>query len=69
MIFSNGNAGLLVEEHDVKGMDKNMLALLKDKNLAIEMGNAGKINIQKNFSMKKHIDKLNELVKKAYAKT
>lgn len=33
------------------------------------MGNAGKINIYENFSMKKHIDKLNELVKKAYAKT
>ena len=64
-VIIHEETGLLVEEHDVNGMAKHMLTLLKDKKLAKEMGKAGKFNIQKNFSMKKHIDKLNELVKKA----
>ena len=64
-VIIHGETGLLVNEHDVEGMANQMIELLNDKSLAIKMGNAGKIYIKENFSMKKHIDVLDGLVKKA----
>ncbi|MGN6214226.1 glycosyltransferase family 4 protein [Parafilimonas sp.] len=54
--------GLLVQEHDVDGMANNMIRILKDKMLAKEMGKAGRENIKQNFSLKKHISKLEQII-------
>ncbi len=64
-VIIDGTTGLLVPEHDVAGMSQNMAAVLRDKAFAQKMGKAGKANVLENFSMKIHIDKLNELVQSA----
>ena len=67
-VIINGVTGLLVNEHDVDGMAENMKKLLADKELAINLGNAGRENISKNYSMQKHIHILDELITKAFRK-
>lgn len=64
-VIEDGKTGLLVEEHDVKGMAKQMLRLIEDPNLAKELGAKNKKNIRENFSLNRHIDVLNELIKKS----
>lgn len=64
-VIINGKTGFLSEEHDIQEMADNMLKFLKDKNLAKSMGKSGKENISKNFTLEKHIDKLNELIGRA----
>ncbi|MBC8643952.1 glycosyltransferase family 4 protein [Flavobacterium lindanitolerans] len=64
-VIIDGETGLLFEEHDVETMAKHMKSLLKDKQLAKEMGAKGRLNIRSNFSMKRHIDILNGLILKA----
>jgi len=61
-VIINGETGLLVEEHDVFGMANAMINLLEDIDLSIRLGQNGKQNIISNFSMKRHIDKLNEIL-------
>ena len=53
-VIIHNKTGLLVKEHDVDGMAKNIIQLLKDKSIAIKYGNEGK-NIKINFSTKHHI--------------
>jgi glycosyltransferase involved in cell wall biosynthesis len=62
-VIINGETGILVEEHDVKGMANAMRTLLLDESLAKRMGQSGKRNISKNFSMKHHIDNLNRIIR------
>lgn len=64
-VIIDGETGLLFEEHDVKRMIENMKSVLKDKQLAKDLGAKGRSNIKSNFSMKRHIDVLNDLVLKA----
>ncbi len=61
-VIIHEKSGLLVNEHDVDGMAKNMLRFLEDKTLAKEMGKYGKENILANFSMTKHIETLNKII-------
>ncbi len=61
-VIINEETGLLVNEHDVEGMSNNMIRILSDKPYAMEMGAKGRNNIAKNFSMKRHIDKIDELL-------
>lgn len=61
-VIINGETGLLSNEHNVKEMSKNMIALLDDKNLAMKMGLLGKTNILENFSIKRHISVLQEIL-------
>jgi glycosyltransferase involved in cell wall biosynthesis len=63
-VISNNETGFLVPEHDVKGMTKAMLTLLKDPTLAKEMGDRGKENISMNFNMKRHLETINSLIEK-----
>lgn len=65
-IILNKKTGLLVDEHDVEGMAKNMIELLENVELAKHLGKAGRENIQFNFSMHRHIGLLNEVIEKAY---
>jgi glycosyltransferase involved in cell wall biosynthesis len=61
-VIIHNSTGLLCEEHDVERMAENMLKLLDDKGLAISMGENGKKNIRNNFSIKKHLSILRELI-------
>lgn len=54
--------GLLVDEKDVDGMANAMFTLLTDIKLAQKLGGNGRINISKNFTMKQHIDLINNIL-------
>lgn len=56
--------GLLVEEHDVDGMAENMIKLIENRTLAMDIGNSGKIHTMEHFNLKRHIEVLDELIKK-----
>jgi len=68
-VIIDKKTGLLVNEHDVKGMAAAMIMLLKDINLAKELGSNGKINVSTHFSMERHIGELNTVLKEAYYNT
>ena len=57
--------GFLVEEHDVEEMILKMIQLLKEPGLARSMGQNAKQRIRENFSLRRHIDLLDELLQKA----
>ncbi|OEK08839.1 hypothetical protein A8C32_00755 [Flavivirga aquatica] len=62
-VVLQGETGILVDEKDVDGMAKGMIKLLENKSLAKQMGENGHENIFKNFTMSKHIDNLNAIIK------
>jgi len=64
-VIKNGKTGLLVEEHDVDGMAENMIKLLENNELAKVLGANGKKHIKDNFTLKRHIEVLDGLIKKA----
>ncbi|XMO86579.1 glycosyltransferase [Algibacter sp. AS12] len=61
-VIIHGKTGLLCKEHDVLSMSQHMLQVLDDVSFAKKLGAAGKINIKNNFSMEKHIDKLQNII-------
>lgn len=61
-VIIDQKTGLLYQEHDVKGMADGMKLLLKNKNLAKEIGQAGKERVKKHFSMDRHINRLQEIL-------
>lgn len=61
-IIEDGKNGILIKEHDVKGMEKAILKFLKNPNLAQEMGDRSRERINNHFTLEKHIQKLNELL-------
>jgi glycosyltransferase involved in cell wall biosynthesis len=63
-VIQHEKTGLLVEEHDVDTMATYMTALLKDRDYARTMGQAGRALIKSDFSMERHIGILNELLYK-----
>jgi glycosyltransferase involved in cell wall biosynthesis len=64
-VIIHGKTGLLVEEHDVDGMAENMIKLLENPEIAKEMGAKGKINIEGNFTLKRHVELLDTLIERA----
>jgi len=64
-VVIDGKTGLLVPERDIDGMAEKMLFILDNPEKAKEMGMAGRENIRANFSMKRQIDVLNEIVERA----
>jgi glycosyltransferase involved in cell wall biosynthesis len=64
-VIIHDKTGFLVKEHDVDEMSKYMTRLLLNNELARTMGKNNRKNIAKLFSMKMHIDKINELLQKA----
>lgn len=54
--------GLLIEEHDVEGMAKNMIRVIEDVEFAKKMGENGKQRILKNFTMENHIGKIQNMI-------
>ena len=62
-VIINGKTGLLCKEHDIEEMAASMIALLEQIDLAKELGRAGKKNIKKHFSMERHIEVLQDILK------
>lgn len=65
-IVINEKTGLLVKEHDVKGMADNIIRIVKDIPFAKSLGQEGRKFISENFSLKNHLSILSDTVKKAY---
>jgi len=63
-VIIDGKTGFLVKEHDVMGMSEKIKDLLLNPVLAAEMGGASRKNIQDNFSLENHLNKINELMYK-----
>ncbi|WP_242133231.1 glycosyltransferase [Aestuariivivens marinum] len=64
-VVKHGETGFLVDERDVNTMGDYMLSLIKNKNLAINLGTCGKANIQNHFSMPKHLSILQDVLNKS----
>jgi colanic acid/amylovoran biosynthesis glycosyltransferase len=61
-VITDGKTGFLVKEHDVIGMSEKIKELLFNPNIAVEMGQNSRSNIRDNFSLDKHLNKINELI-------
>jgi len=61
-VVIDGYNGFLVEEHDYKAMAESMRTLLRDRNLAKELGNNAKKRIKDHFTLEKHINCLNDIL-------
>jgi glycosyltransferase involved in cell wall biosynthesis len=61
-VVVEGETGLLVDENDVDGMADSMIQIIEDRESARRMGQNGKKRILENYSMEKHISKLNQLI-------
>jgi len=61
-VVINGETGLLVEEHDVEGMSKNMIRILEEEGLAKKLGDAGRKRVKENFSMEKHLKIIEDIL-------
>ena len=61
----DGSTGYLVEELDIDGMADRLTRLLQDKELAQRMGKNAREHIQKNFSIRRHLDCIDDVVARA----
>ena len=61
-VIIHQKTGLLCKEHDYMKMAEYMIWILDHPREAEIMGKKGKINIQNNYSMSKHINKINQLI-------
>lgn len=64
----HNETGFLVEEGDWEGMVKYMIKLIENPELAKQMGEKGRIYIEKNYSLKGQIDKLFNILQEATQK-
>lgn len=68
-VIEHGKTGYLVDEHDVDKMAHYMLHVLENPKLAMVMGQNGAKNISENFSVKKHLETLDEVIEMAVQKS
>lgn len=61
-VFTNGKHGFLVAEHDVDAMALHMCTLLEQPTIARQMGERARERVYKHFTLKKHLDLMNQLV-------
>ena len=61
-VVIENETGFLVDEGDINQMAEHMLSLVKDRNLAKQMGLKGKARIMEHFTLEKHLDTLNRLI-------
>lgn len=59
----DGETGLLVPENDVEGMASAMLSLLRDPKGALQMGRAGQVRIEENFTHIRTAERLREIMR------
>jgi colanic acid/amylovoran biosynthesis glycosyltransferase len=63
-VVAHGETGLLSEELDIKGMAKNMLELLENPEFAKRLSLNAKLNIERNFTLQKHLNIIENLILK-----
>lgn len=64
-VVIDGQTGLLSSENNTRAMTENMERIASDRKLAARMGEAGRNNIRRNFSIERHIAVLDSLIDKA----
>ncbi|WP_026727814.1 glycosyltransferase [Flavobacterium denitrificans] len=64
-VVIEGETGFLVDEHDVDTMAEKMILLLEDKTLAKKLGTNGKERIKNNFTLKRHLDVIDDLIERS----
>lgn len=57
-VVEEGETGLLVDEHDVAGMARYMVALTEDPKRAAQLGAAGRRRVIEHYSMERNMDRL-----------
>ena len=66
-IIEHGKTGYLIQKNDVKSFQNRILTLLKDKELAIKMGQIGKKKVFDHFSIDKKVKKFISMVEEDYS--
>ncbi|WGF92745.1 glycosyltransferase [Aequorivita marisscotiae] len=64
-VIENGKTGLLSNEHDVKTMSENMLKLIDNLALTKQLGASGKVKVQEEFNLEKHLEVLQKTIELA----
>jgi glycosyltransferase involved in cell wall biosynthesis len=57
--------GFLVNENDYEGMSEHCIKLLQSFDLRKKTGALGRMKMQREFTMKIHIDKMSDSIRKA----
>jgi len=63
-VIIEGKTGFLVDEHDVDDMAHKMILLLKNKELAKELGNNGKEKIKTDFTLERHLNTIDDVIER-----
>ena len=61
-VVPDEETGLLSDEYDIDTMAANMVRIANDRTLAKRLGLAASERVNKHFTMKQYIDKLNEVI-------
>lgn len=64
-VIIEDKTGLLVDEHDVDAMAEKMILLLENKALAKTLGANGKERVKNNFTLKRHLNIIDELIERS----
>ncbi|MDZ4383839.1 MAG: glycosyltransferase, partial [Thermodesulfovibrionia bacterium] len=59
----NEETGLLLPEHDVKGMADSLCKLIENPDLRLQMGRAGRKSVEARHNLRREIDSLERLIK------
>ena len=61
-VVIEGETGFIVDENDIDGMAKHILDVAKDKAVIQKLGQNAHEKIQRDYTLKKHIDKINHII-------
>lgn len=61
-VIEDKKTGILCEPNDVKSLSDALIKLLRDENLRILMGNAGKERLEKEFSFERFKKRLESIL-------
>lgn len=64
-VIAEGETGILVDEHDLEGFAQAIIKIAGDPALAAKMGAAGRRRIREHFTLERHIQSIDKLVRKA----
>jgi Glycosyltransferase len=61
-VVVDGKTGFLVQEQDIEGMANKMIFVLENKETTSLLGKNGRENVERNYSIKNHIEYLNRAI-------
>lgn len=64
-VVLEGLTGLLCDEHDVAGMARNMLLLMKNPEIARDMGEKARERVKENFTLDRHLKEIEKTISEA----